>query len=232
MYLSKSHSVNDETYVVLIMKANFVLAAFLIVVRLTGIITGVRSRKSGNQVQDLFACLLILVSFANFIFVASTRDVRLINKVAATHQLGQQPLQEIANWINENTELDSIIASNLFFGEGGADSCDHVESYLMDSIANEAANTNYYTPVALIHRRFLAAGVLYAAITFDGSVMSRVQASLRPACFPDGISRMELEQFGVDFYIAHRVNMPNSKFWSELGTVVFENSSYAAIMIS
>lgn len=101
----------------------------------------------------------------------------------------------------------------------------------MDSIANEAVKTNYYTPVALIHRRFLAAGVLYAAITFDGSVLSRVQASLRPACFPDGSSRMELKQFGVDFYIAYRANMPNSKFWSELGTVVFKNNSYAAIMI-
>ena len=231
MYYSKSYIVNDESYVVLLIKVNFLLAIFLIAFRIIGIIIGVRSQGSGNQIQNLFVGSLILVCCINFIFVASTRDIRPINKVAATYQLGQQPMQEIANWINENTELDSIIASNLFFGEGGADNCDHLESYLMDSIANDAAKTNYYTPVALIHRRFLAAGVLYAAITFDGSVLSRVQASLRPACFPDGISRMELEQFGVDFYIAHRVTMPYSKFWSELGTVVFENSSYAVIMI-
>lgn len=101
----------------------------------------------------------------------------------------------------------------------------------MDSIANEALKTNYYTPVALIHRRFLAAGVQYASITYDDSVLPRIQASLRPACFPDGISNTALELFGVNFYVAYRTNMPDSKFWSELGLVVFMSEQFTVIEI-
>ena len=231
MYFSNRLIVNDENYVVLIMKVNFVLAIFLIFIRLIGTISVVRLHISRNKLQNILSSFLVMVCCTNFIFVASTRDIRPINEVAATYQLGKQPLQEVANWINQNTGVNSIIASNLFFGDGGADNCDHLESYLMDSIANEALKTNYYTPVALIHRRFLAAGVQYASITYDDSVLPRIQASLRPACFPDGISNTALELFGVNFYIAYRTNMPDSKFWSELGLVVFVSEQFTVIEI-
>jgi hypothetical protein len=106
------------------------------------------------------------------------------------------------------------------------------ESYLLDSIANQAANTNYYTPAALIHRRFLAAGVLYASISYPGSVLPRVRTSLRPACFPDNLSRSDLKKFGVDFYIAYRPNIKKFNFWSELGKVEFRNDQYVVIRVN
>ena len=172
-----------------------------------------------------------MVCCTNFIFVASTRDIRPINKVAATYQLAQQPLQEVANWINQNTKVNTILASNLFFGEGGTDYCDVPEGYLMDSISNQASVTNYFTPVALIQRRFLAAGVQYATITYEESVMPRIQASLRPACFPDGPSRELLKRFGMEIYIAYRTNQQTAKFWSELGLVVFMSEQFTVIEI-
>lgn len=231
MYFSKWLIVDDENYVVLLMKANFVLAIFLIFFRVIGTITLVRLGNSRNQPQNILAGLLVMVCCTNFIFVASTRDIRPINKVAATYQLAQQPLQEVANWINQNTKVNTILASNLFFGEGGTDYCDVPEGYLMDSISNQASVTNYFTPVALIQRRFLAAGVQYATITYEESVMPRIQASLRPACFPDGTSRELLKRFGMEIYIAYRTNQQTAKFWSELGLVVFMSEQFTVIEI-
>ena len=71
-------------------------------------------------------------STANFVFIASTRDLRPIHKVAATYQLGQPSLIKVANWINQNTGVNSIVATNLFFGEGSIDYCDVPEGYLLD----------------------------------------------------------------------------------------------------
>ena len=232
VYFGDKPIVNDEHFVVTLMKANFAIAIFLVFSRCFLFACNVRSWGSKFQLQRLMAGSLILVSTANFVFIASTRDVRPIHKVGATYQLGQPPLREVANWINRNTGVNSIIASNLFFGEGSADNCDVPESYLLDSIANQAANTNYYTPAALIHRRFLAAGVLYASISYPGSVLPRVRTSLRPACFPDNLSRSDLKKFGVDFYIAYRPNIKKFNFWSELGKVEFRNDQYVVIRVN
>ena len=231
MYFSKRLIVNDENYVVLLIKANCALAVFLIFFKVIGTITVVRFRNSRNQLQTILAGLLSMACCTNFIFIASTRDIRPINKVAATYQLGQKPLQEVANWVNQNTNVNTIVASNLFFGEGGTDYCDVPESYLMDSISNQASVTNYYTPIALIQRRFLAAGVQYATISYEESVIPRIQTSLRPACFPDEKSRESLKRFGVEIYIAYRTNQQTAKFWSQIGTVVYQNGLYAVIQI-
>ena len=229
MYLNKAPVANDEAYVVLLLKANFVLVIFSI---FFGVITTtflVGSRKITNQRQNIMAVVLALACCANFIFVASTRDIRPINKVAETYQLGQQSLQEVAIWINQNTSINSIVATNLFFGEGGTDNCDASESTLMDSISNQALNTNYYTPVAVIHRRFLVAGIQNAIISYEDSVLPRIQASLRPACFPDGTSRKQLERFGVNFYVGYRTSLSKLNYWSNLGVVVYQNSLYTVI---
>ena len=232
IYLSHRPIVNDEKYVLLLLKANFLVGIFLILTKCFIIICNSKSWGSKVRLQRFMVGSLILVGVSNFVFIASTRDVRYINRVAATYQLGQPPLREVADWINRNTDLDSIVASNLFFGEGSPDRCDFSEGYLMNSIANDAAKTNYYTPVALIHRRFLAAGVQYASITYNDSVLPRIRTSLRPACFPDNLSRSDLKKFGVDFYIAYRSNIKKSNYWSELGKVEFRNDQYVVIQVN
>jgi len=232
MYLSFRPIVNDEKYVLLLMKANFLVGIALFLLRCFLMVSDVKSWRSKVQIQRFMVGSLILVSVANFVFVASTRDIRIINKVGATHQLGQAPLREAANWINQNTNANSIVATNLFFGEGGTDNCEVSEPYLLDSIANQALNTNYYTPVALVHRRFLAAGVQYASISYADSVLPRIRTSLRPACFPDNLSRSDLKKYGVDFYIAYRPNIKKFNFWSELGKVEFQNDQYVVIRVN
>lgn len=229
MVYSNAPAANDEAYVVLLLKVNFVVAIFLIFLGVIAKTSLVGSREITNQRQNIMAVALALACCANFIFVASTRDIRPISRVAATYQLGQQSLQEVANWINQNTSINSIVATNLFFGEGGTDNCDASESDLMYSISNQALNTNYYTPVAVIHRRFLVAGIQNATISYEDSVMPRIQASLRPACFPDGTSRKQLERFGVNFYVGYRTSITKLNYWSNLGVVVYQNSLYTVI---
>ena len=228
---SRTSITNDENYVVLILKANFAISTVLLSVRMYPVFFSSSSAKTKLKMQVALAIMVVSASLANHVFVTSTRDIRPISKVAATYQLGQEPLQEVANWINENTDVDAIVASNLFFGEGGTDYCSVPEDVLMDSIAIQATSTNYYTTPALIHRRFLAAGVLYASITYDGSVLPRVQASLRAACYPDSTSRESLEDFGVDFFIAYRENNTGSTYWNQMGTVVYRNNAYTTIEI-
>lgn len=231
MYGSKTPIVNDEAYVVLLLKTNFLLAIVLVILRLISQISQSKLWTRRDKLQRITVGLLVAVSLSNYIFTASTRDLRPINKVPATYQLGQPELRDVADWVNQNTSVSSIVASNLFFGEGGTDNCQYLESYLVDSIANQALDTNYYTPVALIQRRFLAAGVRYATISYEKSVMPRIQASVRPACYPDNLSRETLKQFGVDFYIAYRTNKTTTKYWSELGTVVYLGDHFVVIGI-
>jgi len=104
--------VNDEHFVVMLMKVNFAVAIFLVISRCFLFACNIRSWGSKVQLQRLMAGSLILVSTANFVFIASTRDVRPIHKVGATYQLGQPPLREVASWINQNTSVNSIVASN------------------------------------------------------------------------------------------------------------------------
>lgn len=231
IYISKTPIANDEAYVVLLLKANFYIAIVLMAINLISVMVRSKSWAIKIQFQNILAGLLVTVSVGNFILTASTRDIRPINKIAAINQLGQPELRDVANWINQNTNVNSIVATNLFFGEGGTDNCEFPKSYLMDSIVNQASNTNYYTPVALIQRRFLAAGVLYAAISYEDSVLPRVQASVGPACYPDKFSLRTLKKFGVDFYIAYRTNKTTTKYWSELGTVVYMRDHFVVVRI-
>lgn len=105
---------NDENYVVLILKANFVVSTVLFSVRMYPVLFSARSAKMKFNMQVALAVMVVSASLVNHVFVTSTRDIRPISKVAATYQLGQEPLQEVANWINENTDVDAIVASNLF----------------------------------------------------------------------------------------------------------------------
>jgi hypothetical protein len=174
---------------------------------------------------------MVLLLFSNQIFGSLTRDARPINRTGAIYQLGQANLREAANWINENTKLSSIVASNLFFGEDVSDNCDVPEEYLMDTVVNQAANSNFYTAVALTKRRFLAAGVLYASITYDGDLTGRIRASLRPACYPDEISRKMLQENDVDFYLGYRNQIDPSASWENLGQVLYRNDQYVVISV-
>jgi hypothetical protein len=230
-YVSKTPTVNDEPYVVLLLKVNCGLAIVLIFIRLFMAIAHSRLWTIRIQFQNIMVGLLVAVGVSNYVFTSSTRDIRPINRVAATYQLGQPELRDVANWINQNTSVKSIVASNLFFGEGVSDNCDVPEDYLLDSIVNQALSSNYYTSVALVKRRFLAAGVLYASITYEGDLTGRIRASLRPACYPDEISRKMLQENEVDIYLGYRNSIDASANWHNLGQVVFKNDQYVVISV-
>lgn len=175
------------------------------------------------------AISMVALFASNFLFISITRDIRPINRVAVNSQLGDFNLQEAAKWINENTNLDDIVASNLFFGEESADYCSPSDENLLSSVVDLARKSNYYTTAALIERRFLAAGVLYASITYNGDLTSRLSASLRPACFPDQLSLTMLQENSVDIYLAYRNQSLSVIDWNDLGEVVFRNSQFVII---
>jgi hypothetical protein len=222
---------DDQLFVVRILRFNTVIALVLIAIALIGVIRN--SSKSFKAVgsRDSVVVAMVLLLFSNQIFGSLTRDARPINRTGAIYQLGQANLREAANWINENTKLSSIVASNLFFGEDVSDNCDVPEEYLMDTVVNQAANSNFYTAVALTKRRFLAAGVLYASITYDGDLTGRIRASLRPACYPDEISRKMLQENDVDFYLGYRNQIDPSASWENLGQVLYRNDQYVVISV-
>ena len=222
---------DDQVYVVGVLRVVSVLVFIIFSVFLTGVIYRSKDFKITNGFRNLSLISMVILLLTTNLFIVATRDIRPINKVAATYQLGQANLREAAKWINNNTEMDSIVASNLFFGEGAADNCEVQEDYLMDSIVNQALSSNYYTSVALIKRRFLAAGVLYASITYDGDLTGRIKASLRPACYPDEISRKMLQENEVDIYLGYRNSIDASANWNDLGQVKFKNDQYVVISV-
>ena len=222
---------NDQLYVVGTLRVG--AASGIAIISLLAIASIYRtSRFLTSQRFKKFAAIAIVVSVvSNSLFISLTRELRPINKIGATYQLGRTELREAARWINENTEMNSVVASNLFFGEETTDNCDVAESYLMDSVAEQALVSNYYTAVTLVKRRFLAAGVLYASITYDGDLKDRVIASLRPACFPDKLSLNLLQENNVDVYLAYRNQVEASADWSELGEVMFKNNQFVVIEV-
>ena len=231
MYFSLDASIDDAYLVLRIVQANFAAALVAMIFALLLGLSRVNKWSKSFQMAKVFALALTSISLINFVINTTTRDLRPINRVGATYQLGQSNLQEAAKWINSNTPIETVVASNQFFGEGQVDNCNVTESYLMDSTANQVLNTNYYTSVLLIQRRFLVAGVQYAAISYDGSVLPRVRASLRPACFPDVQSKVTLQKMKVNYYIAYRTEYQNFNYWSELGRVLFQNANYTIINI-
>ena len=222
---------DDQVYVVAVLRVVSVLVLIILAVFLTGVIYRSKDFKIFNRFRNLSLIAMVVLLLTTNLFVVTTRDVRPINRVAATYQLGQANLRDAAKWINDNSETNSIVASNLFFGEGAADNCEVPEEYLLDSVVNQAISSNYYTSVALIKRRFLAAGVLYASITYDGDLTGRIRASLRPACYPDEISRKMLQENDVDFYLGYRNQIDPSASWENLGQVLYRNDQYVVISV-
>jgi len=222
---------DDQVYVVAVLRVVSVLVLIILAVFLTGVIYRSKDFKIFNRFRNLSLIAMVVLLLTTNLFIVTTRDVRPINRVAATYQLGQANLRDAAKWINNNSETNSIVASNLFFGEGAADNCEVPEEYLLDSVVNQAISSNYYTSVALIKRRFLAAGVLYASITYDGDLTSRIRASLRPACYPDEISRKMLQENDVDFYLGYRNQIDPSASWENLGQVLYRNDQYVVISV-
>lgn len=108
---------NDENYVVLILKANFVVSTVLFSVRMYPVLFSARSAKMKFNMQVALAVMVVSASLVNHVFVTSTETSDQSVKLPQHIELGQEPLQEVANWINENTDVDAIVASNLFFGE-------------------------------------------------------------------------------------------------------------------
>jgi hypothetical protein len=225
---------DDVKYVVGVLRVVSVLATVIILVALIGAIHRSKKFKFNYVTRELSMIWIVVLLLSTNLFIVTTRHLRPINSVAATYQLGQANLREAAVWINKNTEMNSIVASNLFFGEDAPDYCEFEESYLMDSIVKEVQNSNYYTAVALVKRRFLVAGVLYASIlyeptSYDGNIKGRIDASLRPACYPDEISRKMLQENEVDIYLGYRNSIDDSANWNDLGQVLFQNRQYIVV---
>jgi hypothetical protein len=222
---------NDQLYVEGILRIDAVFATVILASFIISFIYRSYLFRFSVRLKFLTAVLLLVFATSNQIFISLSRDLRPINRVGMTDQLGQTPLREAASWINDHTRTDSVIASNLFSNEGTTDNCDVPESYLVDSIAEQALVSNYYTTVTLVKRRFLAAGVLYASITYDGDIKDRVIASIRPACFPDKLSLRLLQENNVDVYLAYRNQVEASADWSELGEVMFKNNRFVVIEV-
>jgi hypothetical protein len=222
---------DDQVYVVGVLRVVSMLVFIILAVFLTGGIYRLKDLRVFNRLRNLSLIATVVLLLSTNLFIVTTRDIRPINRVAATYQLGQANLRDAAKWINDNSEINSIVASNLFFGEGAADNCEVPEEYLLDSVVNQAISSNYYTSVALIKRRFLAAGVLYASITYGGDLTGRIRASLRPACYPDEISRKMLQENEVNFYLGYRNSIDASANWHNLGQVVFKNDQYVVISV-
>lgn len=183
------------------------------------------------RIHTVLASLcLTLFSISTFITMAIIGPSRPINKIGATEQLGQPPLQEVSDWIRQNTDENDIFASNSFFGELTDDRCSSSPTEIANVVVPEAVSTYYVTTAVLIKRRLIAAGVSYGFLGSMEDPSQRVQLSLLFACYPDNDSLVGLRKFGVSWYLAYR-NQIDPSTWQGFGELKFANEHYAVIKL-
>jgi hypothetical protein len=159
--------------------------------------------------------------------------------------LNRPNLVTASEWIHQNTDEDTIFATNDFCSEVSKD-CNPSTNWnlKMDRSMKCTQEEVLLTPTcdaggyalltALVDRRFLA-GNYYVGIS-DGSaikpwVAKRVIDSVNFAKFADAKATQTLKDQNVEWFLL-RKELTNSQDWQKYGTVEYSNDSYAVIKLN
>jgi hypothetical protein len=159
--------------------------------------------------------------------------------------LNRPNLVSASEWIHQNTDEDTIFATNDFCSEVSKD-CNPSTNWnlKMDRSMKCTQEEVLLTPTcdaggyalltALVDRRFLA-GNYYVGIG-DGSaikpwVAKRVIDSVNFAKFADAKATQTLKDQNVEWFLL-RKELTNSQDWQKYGTVEYSNDSYAVIKLN
>ena len=159
--------------------------------------------------------------------------------------LNRPNLVTASEWIHQNTDEDTIFATNDFCSEVSKD-CNPSTNWnlKMDRSMKCTQEEVLLTPTcdaggyalltALVDRRFLA-GNYYVGIS-DGSaikpwVAKRVIDSVNFAKFANAKATQTLKDQNVEWFLL-RKELTNSQDWQKYGTVEYSNDSYAVIKLN
>jgi hypothetical protein len=159
--------------------------------------------------------------------------------------LNRPNLVSASEWIHQNTDEDTIFATNDFCSEVSKD-CNPSTNWnlKMDRSMKCTQEEVLLTPTcdaggyalltALVDRRFLA-GNYYVGIS-DGSaikpwVAKRVIDSVNFAKFANAKATQTLKDQNVEWFLL-RKELTNSQDWQKYGTVEYSNDSYAVIKLN
>lgn len=154
---------------------------------------------------------------------------RLIHQPGGSYQLGSPELQEVARFINQNTQLNEIGATDLLFFES-PNLCESITPNSLGSIVDQARKQNFFTPAVLVERRFLVAAPAYGFIFSDEWPDERISLSLKFGCHPEEVTLANLQNFGVSWFLTQNINI-DEVTWEKFGDVVFKNSKYLVLYL-
>lgn len=181
-------------------------SATCIVLGTTAIVSVARSRdNSGQSRLDVILYALLLLSVTNGAINWTTLPMQpLMRSGVVDGQLGAPDLRLAAQWIVTNTDIDDVVASNAFFSDPVlADTCAYSRDEQAGWLTEYAEKQNYFTPMVLTKRRFVAAAPNYGSLASGVDFEPRVRASLLYACEPTEENRKALETFSAQWYLAY-----------------------------
>jgi hypothetical protein len=164
-----------------------------------------RQVKSGLNRVDIVMCALLLFSVTNGAVNWTVLPIQPIMRSGVVEgQLGTPDLQSAAEWIVTNTDFDDVVASNAFFTDPTlADTCAFSRDEQAGWLTENAENQNFFTPMVLTKRRFVAAAPNYGSLASGVDFEPRVRASLLYACEPTLENREALQAFSARWYLAY-----------------------------
>lgn len=176
--------------------------------------------------------LLIVVTFSVTSGLTNTQllsRMGLMNSGVAEGQLGTADLRRATKWIEDNTDVSEILATNALFSTTHfKDTCAFTAQDQATTLVENAEN--YHPPVVFAKRRFLAIIPAYASITSGRNLDDRVRASLLFACNPSETNRQVLIDYGVRWYLAYLPDRP--KDFPPPDIVRFTAGSYAVVELA
>lgn len=172
-----------------------------------------RKTNSKNLVVSSLVVFAIVLGVGNW-FTLPRQS--LFKSGVERGQLGTIMLQDVATWVNKNTQSSEIFATDIGLVPGG---CTGVASKESDS---------YITVVTLLKRRFVIVGPGIAELVSGTDPTSRVVASVKYACSASDISLRNLQNFGATWFLAYLPNLSNSL----RSQVVFQSGDYGILAIS
>jgi hypothetical protein len=219
--LSKSTELTTDSRILLVQLGVSLAAGFLT--------TGFAFKIASVGTRRAVALGIISSLIINLPITLYYNSQRLIHQPIGSYQLGSPELQEVAHFINQNTQLNEIGATDLLFSDA-PNLCPSATPNSLGSIVDQARKQNFFTPAVLVERRFLVAAPAYGFIFLDEWPDERIFLSLKFGCHPDYVSLASLQNFGVSWFLTQNVNI-DAMTWEKFGDVVFKNSKYLVLYL-
>jgi len=164
-----------------------------------------------------------------FLLTLHFNPQRLIHQPNGGYQLGTPEMQEAAVFVNQNAEIDEVVATDLLFSDTTT-LCQSLTPDTLGTFVDDARKQNFFTPAVLTERRFLVAAPAYGFIFSDISPDERIALSLNFGCHPDKSALEGLRKLGVTWFLTQNVDISVAT-WEKFGQVAFRNSEYLVLYL-